>query len=192
MRRAILLDRDGTLIVERNYLCDPDAVELERNVLPALRALDRAGFLLVVVTNQSGIGRGLFGVAEFEAVQARLAERLAEGGVSLAAAYHCPHHPTAGRGEFLGPCPCRKPAPGMLERAVEELGLEREACFMVGDNLSDVGAGRAAGMRTVLVRTGYGARIAGELERAGARAPVRPDYVAADLLEAAEGFLLRD
>ena len=203
MERAILLDRDGTLIVERNYLCDPDGVELEHNVLPALRALSAAGYLLVVVTNQSGIGRGLFGRAEFEAVQARLEELLAAGGVRLSATYHCPHHPTAGVGEFLRDCPCRKPEPGMLEQAVRELDLDRAACVMVGDTLSDVGAGHAAGMRTVLVRTGHGARFEARAEAAGAGgvagngadqggpapAPL-PDHVADDLLSAVRDFIL--
>lgn len=198
MDRAILLDRDGTLIVERNYLCDPDGVELERGVLPALQELSRAGYLLVVVTNQSGIGRGLYGLAEFEAVQARLEELLAAGGVRLAATYHCPHHPTAGVGEFLRDCPCRKPEPGMLEQAVRELDLDRAASVMVGDNLSDVGAGHAAGMRTVLVRTGHGARFADRVEPGedggealeGPAPGARPDHVADDLLAAVRDFIL--
>ena len=190
MNKAILLDRDGTLIRECNYLCDPALVELERNVLPALQRLRDAGFALAVVTNQSGIGRGLYTEAEFDAVQARVAELLAEGGVELAAAYHCPHHPTAGVGAYLTACPCRKPAPGMLESAVRELELDRAGSFMVGDNLSDVGAGRAAGMRTILVRTGYGAELEARGTAPEADPAERPDFVASDLLEAVEGFIL--
>ena len=190
VNKAILLDRDGTLIRERNYLCDPDQVELERGALEALQRLEAAGYLLVVVTNQSGIGRGLFTAREFGAVQARLAELLAEGGLSIAAEYHCPHHPTAGVGEYLRACDCRKPAPGMLEQAIRELDLDRSACVMVGDNLSDIGAGRAAGVATVLVRTGYGAELEGRATGPDADPAQRPDYVADDLLDAAEHFIL--
>jgi D-glycero-D-manno-heptose 1,7-bisphosphate phosphatase len=186
VNKAILLDRDGTLIRDHPYLADPELVELERGALAALQRLQRAGYLLVLATNQSGIGRGLYGEREFEAVQARLDGLLAAGGVALARVYHCPHHPTEAHGALRVSCACRKPAPGMLERAVRELDLERERCVMVGDSLSDVGAGRAAGMATVLVRTGQGAELA---ERPWPAAG-GPDYVADDLLDATLNFVL--
>jgi D-glycero-D-manno-heptose 1,7-bisphosphate phosphatase len=186
VNKAVLLDRDGTLIRDHPYLADPGLVELERGALAALQRLRQAGYLLVVATNQSGIGRGLYGEREFAAVQARVAELLAAGGVALAGVYHCPHHPTDARGALRVRCDCRKPAPGMLERAVRELGLARERCVMVGDSLSDVGAGRAAGMATVLVRTGQGARLAAHPWPAAGG----PDYVADDLLDAALNFVL--
>jgi D,D-heptose 1,7-bisphosphate phosphatase len=183
VNKAVLLDRDGTLIRDHPYLSDPQLVELERGALEALRRLRDAGYLLVLVTNQSGIGRGLYGLDDFHAVQARLEELLREGGVELARTYYCPHHPTEARGELQRRCDCRKPAPGMLEQAVRELDLERGACVMVGDSPADVGAGRAAGMATVLVRTGRG--FTPESARDAA-----PDYVASDLLDAAQGFIL--
>jgi D,D-heptose 1,7-bisphosphate phosphatase len=183
VNKAVLLDRDGTLIRDHPYLADPALVELERGALAALRRLADAGYLLVLVTNQSGIGRGLYGLRDYQAVQARLEELLREGGVALARTYYCPHHPTEARGEFKQRCACRKPAPGMLEQAVRELDLERGACVMVGDSPADVGAGRAAGMATVLVSTGRG--FSTESARDAA-----PDYLARDLLDAAESFIL--
>ena len=186
MNKAILLDRDGTLIRDHPYLADPELVELEHGALAALQRLHQAGYLLVLATNQSGIGRGLYGEREFAAVQARLTELPAAGGVTLARVYHCPHHPTEAHGALRVSCACRKPAPGMLERAVRELDLARERCVMVGDSLSDVGAGRAAGMATVLVRTGQGAELADRPWPAASG----PDYVADDLLDAALNFVL--
>jgi D-glycero-D-manno-heptose 1,7-bisphosphate phosphatase len=181
--KAILLDRDGTLIRELHYLHEPDKVVLERNVATALRRLQDAGYLLIVVTNQSGIGRGLFGEEDYRAVQARLTELLAAEGVRLAGAYHCPHHPTEARGEYLRECDCRKPGTGMVEAALRDHGLDRERSFLVGDNASDIGAGVRAGLRSVLVRTGYGA----EHERLDG--PYQPDHVADDLDQAADYIL---
>jgi D,D-heptose 1,7-bisphosphate phosphatase len=184
MNKAILLDRDGTLIVERNYLHDPEQVELETNVIPALQRLHAAGFLLIVVTNQSGIGRGYYTEADFRAVQERVAGLLGEHGIPIAGDYHCPHHPTAGVGEYRRACDCRKPETGMVRAALADFDLDPGSSFLVGDTLSDVGAGQGAGLRSVLVRTGYGAELA---ERGG---PVVPDHVADDLLEAVEAFIL--
>ena len=181
MNKAVLIDRDGTLIEECHYLADPARVVLESRVVPALKALDEAGYLLIVVTNQSGIGRGLITPEAFRAVQARVAELLAAHGLSLRAVYHCPHHPTEARGPYLVDCDCRKPRTGMLEAAIRDHELDRAASFMLGDSPSDVQAGRAAGLRTVLVRTGYGEESA---------RTARPDYVADDLYDAAVNFIL--
>lgn len=175
-RPAVFLDRDGTLIVERDYLADPAGVELIPGTAGALRTLRRAGYALVLVTNQSGLARGFFGVAEFEAVQARLDGLLAAEGVVLDGAYHCPHHPDYGPA-----CDCRKPALGLFRRAARELDLDLAASVYVGDRLSDVLPAAALGGRAVLVRTGYGA---GEADLA-------PDGVAlaADLAGATETIL---
>jgi D-glycero-D-manno-heptose 1,7-bisphosphate phosphatase len=170
-RPAIFADRDGTLIVERDYLSDPDAVELIPGTAPALARLAAAGFALVVITNQSGIARGLFGEAEFRAVQARLEELLGAEGVALDASYHCPHHP-----DFTGPCDCRKPALGLYHRAARELDLDLARSVYVGDRLQDVEPARRFGGRALLVRTGYGARDA---DRVGPGVEIAPDFAAA-------------
>ena len=180
MKKAVLLDRDGTLIRERHYLHDPEQVELERNVVPALSRLRDAGYLFIVITNQSGIGRGLYTLEDFRAVMARIRELLAPHDLAIEDVYHCPHHPKEAKGDYLRACDCRKPAPGMLEAAIREHDLDRAASFMVGDSLVDVGAGRAAGLTTILLRTGYGAEHEERLEEAP------PDHVAEDLLDAAE------
>lgn len=170
-RRFVVLDRDGTLIVERHYLSDPDAVELIEGAGDALRRLAGLGRGLVVVTNQSGIGRGLFDHERLEQIHARVEALLAREGVRLAGIYFCPHHPEDG-------CACRKPGTALLDRAARELGFEPRRAFVVGDMASDVELGRAVGATTVLVRTGHGAREA----ESGAR---RADHVVDDLGAAA-------
>jgi D-glycero-D-manno-heptose 1,7-bisphosphate phosphatase len=151
-RRAAFLDRDGTIVQERHYLADPDAVALVPGTVEALRALAAHGFLLVVVTNQSGIARGLYSEADFRAVQSRLESLLAACGVVFDAVYHCPHHP-----EHTGPCQCRKPDLGMYHAAAAELGIDPSLSIFIGDRLKDVLPARAFGGRGFLVRTGYGA-----------------------------------
>lgn len=155
-RPAAFLDRDGTLILERHYLADPDGVELIPGATAALAALREAGYALVVVTNQSGIARGLITPEEYEAVHTRLAELLAAEGVHLDAVYHCPHHP-----EHSGPCDCRKPGLALYRRAAEEHGLDLARSIYVGDKVSDVLPALALGGAGYLVRTGYGEGEAG-------------------------------
>ncbi len=150
-RPAVFLDRDGTLIEERNYLADPDGVVLMAGATRALAALREAGYVLVIVTNQSGIARGLYRESDYEAVTARLMRILEEAGAPVDAVYHCPHHP-----DVSGPCRCRKPGTGMHEAAAEDLGLDLTASWYVGDKRSDVLPARALGGRGILVRTGYG------------------------------------
>jgi len=171
-RRFVLLDRDGTLIVERNYLSDPDQVELIPGAAPGLRRLAARGLGLVVVTNQSGIGRGLFDEAKLVEIHQRLIEALRAEQVDLDAIYFCPHRPDDA-------CGCRKPRPALALRAAAELGFEPARAFVVGDMASDVALGRAIGATTLLVRTGHGAATL-------ARGEARADYVVDDLQAAAE------
>jgi histidinol-phosphate phosphatase family protein len=169
-RRAVFLDRDGTLVRETGYLSDPDALELLPGVPRALRNLVEADVPLVVVSNQSGVGRGLFREADVHAVMARLRERLRVHGVELAGIYFCPHRPDQG-------CPCRKPRAGLLQRAADDLNLSLAGSVMIGDKRIDAAAGRAAGGRGVLVRTGYGREEEARADLAGAP----PDRVCDDL-----------
>jgi D-glycero-D-manno-heptose 1,7-bisphosphate phosphatase len=151
LRRAAFLDRDGTLIRDRDYLSDPAGVELIPGTVEGLRALRDAGLALVVVTNQSGIARGLYSEADYHRVAARLDEILESHGVRPDLTLFCPHHPDHG-----GPCSCRKPETGMHLRAARELGLDPGRSFFVGDKVSDVEAGRRLGGQGILVLTGYG------------------------------------
>lgn len=150
-RPAVFLDRDGTLIGERNYLADPAGVAFIPGSVEALRALRAAGYVLVVVTNQSGIARGLYTLEAYHAVAGRLDEMLAAAGVPVDATYFCPHHP-----DVTGPCACRKPATGMYLQAAAELGIRPRASWYVGDKITDVLPALALGGRGILVRTGYG------------------------------------
>ncbi len=178
-RRAIFLDRDGTLNVDVGYAHRVDDLLLLDNVCPGLRKLQSLGFALFVTTNQSGIARGYFSEAQMHAFNAALCELLRGGGIAIAGVYYCPFHPTEGRGAFRRDSPLRKPAPGMLLQAAAEHGLDLAASFAIGDKQSDVAAGKAAGCRTVLVRTGRAATD-------GSEWTVAPDFVADDLLSAAE------
>ena len=150
-RRAVFLDRDGTLIQERDYLAEPDGVSLLPGVPEALHLLGGAGFALVVVTNQSGIARGLYTLDDYHAVAHRLDEELRRTGVEVDATYFCPHHP-----EFTGPCECRKPNRGMYVQAATELGLDLSNSYFVGDRQKDVVPAVTLGGTGILVRTGYG------------------------------------
>jgi len=177
VERAILLDRDGTILVERHYLADPAGVELLPGAAEGLRRLATLG-PLVVVTNQSGLARGYFDRAALDAIHAEMRRRLAAEGVELAAIEVCPHRPDEG-------CECRKPRPGLALRAAARLGFDPARAVVIGDKACDVGLGRAIGATTILVRTGYGARE----EAAGT---CRPHLVADDLREAAELALAWD
>ncbi len=178
-RPAVFLDRDGTLIEDVGYPHRLEDLRLLPGVVPPLQKLQALGFVLVVVTNQSGIARGYFSKDQMHAFHALLGERLEAAGVRIEALYHCPFHPNASVAEYRGDSPLRKPKPGMLLLAAEEHGLDLAASFSIGDKKSDVLAGQAAGCRTILVQTGKAG--AGEPELAA-----EPDFVAIDLAAAAE------
>jgi len=187
-RVAAFLDRDGTVIREHGHFWEPRLVELAPGAATGIRRLKAAGFLVILVTNQSGIARGIFDEHQFWLGQRRLEELLAGEGIKLDAVYFCPHHPTEGDTPYRQPCDCRKPLPGMLERAAREYGLDLGRSFMVGDSPVDVGAGKAAGCRVVQVDTAYGKGVYG-LVRAEAvvlpdGTPAVPDHRAPGLGEA--------
>ncbi len=178
-RKAVFLDKDGTLIEDVPYNVDPRRIELAPKAPEALRLLQSLGYVLIVVSNQPGVALGYFPETALSGVELRLDELLAVHGVQLAGFYYCPHYPLAGAPRLGGPCGCRKPAPGLLLRAVADHGIQLRESWLVGDILDDIEAGRRAGCRTVLVDRG------GETE--WRRSPERtPDYIVGDLLEAAE------
>jgi D-glycero-D-manno-heptose 1,7-bisphosphate phosphatase len=170
MRRFVLLDRDGTLIAERNYLSRVEDVQMLPTTARGLRLLNHLGLGLAMLTNQSGLGRGYFNRAALDAVHSRLNGLLAAEGVTLAGIYVCPHVPEED-------CDCRKPCPGLARRAAAELKFDPAAAFVIGDKACDIELGQRLGATTFLVRTGYGARY----EREGLQA----DYVVDDVLAAA-------
>ncbi len=173
---TVFLDRDGTLNKDTGYLKSPEEVELLPGVGSALARLKRAGACLVIVTNQSGVARGIFTLADLERVHAKLQALLRAEGVAVDALYFCPHHPDDG-------CACRKPNTAMVERAVRELGLDLSRAYVVGDQQRDIELARRVRARSVLVTSGpTGMEALDELKREG----IPPDHVAPSLTEAAE------
>lgn len=157
MRRAIFLDRDGTLNVDVGYLHRLEDLELFPWTADALRLLKRAGYLLVVVTNQSGIAHGLIAPGFIQECHDEMRRRLQPAGADLDALYYCTHHPRGAIKELSVDCRCRKPLPGMIEDAVREHGIDPTQSWVVGDKWLDVDLGHAVGARSILVRTGWGA-----------------------------------
>jgi D-glycero-D-manno-heptose 1,7-bisphosphate phosphatase len=159
-RPAAFLDRDGVLNVDVNYLHKPEHVEWIPGAIEAVRELNDAGLLVIVVTNQAGIGRGFYSEADFEAFTSWMAERLAESGAHIDTVYHCPHHPTEALPAWRVDCECRKPRPGMFIRALAEWDVDVERSFMVGDKPGDLEAARGAGIARGVLFTGGDLRAA--------------------------------
>lgn len=185
LRSAVFLDRDGTINREVTHLKSPDQLELLPGTASAIRRLNRSGTLAVVITNQPVIARGDVSFEGLDRIHARLESQLGAGGAFLDGLYFCPHHPDKGfPGEVMelkGPCTCRKPEPGLIDQACRDLGIGRQGSWMVGDTTSDIEAGRRAGVRTVLLRTGHAG--------VDAKHAVRPDYTAPDLVDAVDWIL---
>ena len=185
-RPAVFLDRDGTLIEERGYLDRMELLDLFPWTADALRLLKRAGYTLVVVTNQSAIARGIIDEAFLNQVHQEMSARLARGGAAIDGYYHCPHLADAPIERYRQHCRCRKPGPGMIEQACRDLGLDPSRSFLIGDRWLDVACGAAAGTRTIRVRTGHGAA-----ESVSPPVNVKADMILDNLMEAA-GWILRN
>lgn len=151
MDKAVFLDRDGTINLERNYLIRFEDWEFINGAVDAIKGFHELGFLVIVVTNQAGIAKGFYESCDVERLHKRVNMLLAEQGCSIDAFYFCPHHP-----DISGRCDCRKPAPGMILRAADDLGISLKESYMIGDKLIDVIAAADAGVMPILVKTGYG------------------------------------
>jgi histidinol-phosphate phosphatase family protein len=167
--RHILVDRDGTVIVEQNYLREPSQVALERGAAQGLKAMEQDGRRIVILTNQSAIARGYLDPLRLDQIHNVIRTKLQAAGVNISAFYYCPHLPTDA-------CDCRKPAPGLALRAAQELDFDLVDCVVIGDKECDIELGKRLGVPTVLVSTGYGSSLRPEVE---------PDFIARDLMEAA-------
>jgi D-glycero-D-manno-heptose 1,7-bisphosphate phosphatase len=155
-KAAVFLDRDGTINVERDYLFRIEDFSFIAGVPQAIRRLNEAGFLVVVVTNQSGVARGYYREEDVERLHAHISHQLAAIGARVDGYYYCPHHPSSGNAPYVQACDCRKGRPGMLLDAARDLKIDLSRSWMVGDKTADVDAGLAAGCTPVLVRSGYG------------------------------------
>ncbi len=165
LKRAVFLDRDGTINVEKEYLHRIEDFAFIPGAPQAIRLLNDAGFYVVVVTNQSGVARGYYDEAAVERLHRYMDGELAHFGARVDAYYFCPHHPKHGSGLHSRECACRKPLPGMLIQAAADLGVDLTASWIIGDKLADVEAGLRAGCRPLLVRTGYGSAEESNLPR---------------------------
>lgn len=179
MRRAVFIDKDGTLIRNVPYNADPDKILLERGAVEGLRMLQERGYALIVVSNQAGIAHGYFREDEMQPVIAKVKQLLGEAGITLDGFYYCPHHPAGKIAQYARTCSCRKPLPGMLLQAAEELDIFLPESWMIGDILNDVEAGNRAGCRSVLLNNGNETVWETNLHN-------EPAYIANDLREAAQ------
>ena len=186
-RPAVFFDRDGTLNEEVEFVSAPEQLRLIEGAGRAVRAVNESGFLTFVVSNQSGIARGLFTEADLVPIHEKLERELAASGARIDRIYYCPHHPTAGIPPYRVDCDCRKPRAGMLRRAEREMGADLSRSYVIGDRIVDVLAGRSVGAKGILVLTGYGASAIQECRAQG----IAPDYVAPSVEEAVK-FILNE
>ncbi len=186
--RAVFLDRDGTICEEVGYLNSVEQMRLIPRSAEAIRRLNEYGFKVVVITNQSGVARGLIPEQNLADIHAEMVRQLREKKAFLDGIYYCPHHPVEGNPPYLQECNCRKPATGLLEKAALELGIDLSSSYMVGDHFSDVECGKRIRAKTVLLLTGHG-RQALERQREW---PFQPDHIAFDLYEAVDWILQQE
>jgi D-glycero-D-manno-heptose 1,7-bisphosphate phosphatase len=177
-RAAAFLDRDGTITVERGYVTRPEDIALIEGAAAAIRALNEAGVLVVIVSNQSGVARGLMTEDDMAEVHAATEALLNAEGAHIDAAYYCPNHADGTVARFTADTSCRKPETGMANAAVRDLGVDLSLSTMVGDNVTDIEFANSAGMAAVLVRTGKGAEHIEKAKERGARVDAHVDDLA--------------
>jgi D-glycero-D-manno-heptose 1,7-bisphosphate phosphatase len=182
MERAVFLDRDGTIIEHVDYVYDCSQVKLIPRASEAIRLLNESGFRVIIITNQPGVARGYFTEETVKEINKYIQECLAKQGARIDKAYYCPHHTEGTIEEYAKECDCRKPKPGMIERAVREVGIDLEGSFVIGDRNIDVEAGDRAGCKTILL-TGKD-HLNNEEE-----ITTIADYIAPDLYEAVEWLM---
>lgn len=162
--RAVFVDRDGTLIVDKHFLSNPDEIEFIPGTIEALKIIQQSDFKIVVISNQSGVARGFFDINTVEKVNARLVEMLVTHHIYVDAMYYCPHHPEGTVDEYAVECNCRKPSAGMVEDAAFQLGINLQKSFVIGDKVDDINLGKVIGARAIMVKTGYGDKQKEEIE----------------------------
>jgi len=182
-RRAVFMDRDGTISEEIGYVNHPARYRVFPYASEAVRLLNQSNYLAILVTNQAGVARGYFTEDVIKAVHARLEKELEEGGAHLDAIFYCAHHPSIGEHPYRFNCDCRKPKPGLIRRAAEHFDIDLTKSWMIGDRYSDIELARNAGLRAAFVLSGYGL---GEWEYQRGVWKTEPDLVAKDLLEAVQ------
>lgn len=184
LNKAVFIDKDGTLIPDIPYNVDPSRISLENNMVQGLKYLQSHGYLLVIISNQSGIAQGYFTEEEFIAAQKKIEQLLKSQAIRLNGFYYCPHHPDGIIKEYSFACDCRKPESGLLLRASSDLNIDLSSSWMLGDILNDVEAGNKAGCRTILIDNGNETEWLMTPER-------RPNYIVKTINDAA-GHIIRE
>ncbi|MGB9712517.1 MAG: D-glycero-beta-D-manno-heptose 1,7-bisphosphate 7-phosphatase [Dissulfurimicrobium sp.] len=182
-RKAVFLDRDGTINIEMGYLGRPEELVLIDTAAEAIAMLNGKGYAVAVITNQSGVARGLFEEKDVKAIHEEIARRLLRSGARVDGWYYCPHHPSEGVGRYNIQCNCRKPLTGMIEAASNDLDVDISESFVVGDSIRDMELAWNSGAKAVLVLTGFGLETLKRLARQDKKNIV---YIAADILDASK------
>ena len=185
LSRAIFIDRDGTLNEDIGYVSAADELIIYPWSIEAVRMVNSSEFKAIVITNQSGIARGMYSEKSLDVIHGRMIELLAEGEARIDAVYYCPHHPDFGEAPYRQTCRCRKPGTGMLDAAAREHNIDLKESYVIGDKASDIAMAQRAGARSALVLTGYGRETLAHPERW----PCSPSFVAEDLFEAVKQIL---
>ena len=185
-RPAVFIDRDGTISEEVGYINHPSRFRVFPYAARAIKLLNDQGWLAIIITNQAGVARGYFSESMIETVHYNLRQELGDEGARVDAIYYCAHHPTVGEPPYRQECDCRKPKPGLINRATKDLDIALEQSWMIGDRYGDVELARNAGVRSVLVLSGYGR---GEWENQSSLWKHQPDLIAENLLAAVESIL---
>lgn len=180
-KSAVFLDRDGVLIRDVDHLSREDQLRLLPGAVKALGRLNRAGWLAVIISNQAAVAKGMLAEAEMYRIGEVLNSRIIKRGARLDAVYYCPHHPEGKVLEYVCKCKCRKPEPGLILKAAKEMSIDLKRSYLVGDKTGDILAGEKAGIKTILVETGYGG--------GDGKYPMRPDYVTKNLMGAVKIIL---
>ncbi len=188
---AVFLDRDGTINEEVGYLDSLDKLKIIPSAYEAIRLINLSGMKALVISNQAGVAKGFFTEEFVNLTHERLQADLLRMGASIDKFYYCPHHPTEGVGIYLRECRCRKPSPGMLLRAAQELNIDLTRSYLIGDRFRDMEAGKKVGVRGVLVKTGFGQGLLQDDGPDEATPEGKPEFIAEDILEAVQ-WVLKD
>jgi len=188
-KRAIFLDRDGTINEEVGYIERLDSLRIIPEAYEAIRLINVSSFMAVVVTNQAGVAKGLFNEAFVKQTNERLQEFLRQKGAAIDAFYFCPHHPNEGVPPYRRVCDCRKPAPGLFYQAARDMAIDLAASYMIGDRYRDMEAAHRAGVKGVLVKTGYGTDVLENIGPDQETPEARPDHIAENILKAVHWIL---
>jgi D-glycero-D-manno-heptose 1,7-bisphosphate phosphatase len=182
LNKAVFLDRDGTIIEDTGYISAPEEVKFIPGAIEAVKKLNQAGYKVIIISNQSGVARGILNEAMLQSIDKTMHRKILNGGAHIDGSYYCPHHPEHGVYPYRQYCECRKPHPGLIKKATREHEIDLSKSFMVGDKATDIETGKRAGVKTLFVLSGRGAEETKELKE-------KPDHLADNLPEAAEWIL---